>query len=80
MTEIIVVLPGRYVNEINQKYGVKVWITEMACSQPNGGVAGQVSYMRQAMSVLDNNPAVERCGPAAPRLCWCVSTRCRRRT
>ncbi len=56
---------ARYINEINQNYGQKVWITEWACPQPSGGLSGQVSFMRQALAVMDGNPAVERRAPAA---------------
>lgn len=55
----------RYVNEINQRYGLKVWITEFSCPQPNGGLSGQISFMRSALSFMDNSPAVERCAPHA---------------
>lgn len=57
----------RYVNQIASRYNAKVWITEFSCPQPSGGLAGQITYMRQVLSFMDSSPVVERCAAARLR-------------
>ena len=45
------------------RYGRPVWLTEFACplGPRAGGEAAQAAYMADALAVLDDAPAVERC-------------------
>ncbi len=51
-----------YVDEL-ARYGRPVWLTEFACplGPRAGGEATQAAYMANALAVLDDAPAVERC-------------------
>ena len=51
---------GRYLNDINTRYGRPIWLTELACPNPNGTLARQLKYARGAFKVLDENDYVER--------------------
>ncbi len=50
----------RYLNDINTRYGRRIWLTELACPNPNGTLARQLKYARGAFKVLDENDYVER--------------------
>ena len=50
----------RYLNDINTRYGRPIWLTELACPNPNGTLARQLKYARGAFKVLDESDYVER--------------------
>ena len=50
----------RYLNDIYTRYGLPIWLTELACPNPNGTLARQLRYARGAFKVLDEDDSVER--------------------
>ena len=51
----------RFLNDIWDRYQRPIWLTELACPNENGTLSRQVTYMRNALKVLDEDDAVERC-------------------
>lgn len=58
---------NRYLNDIWERYRRPIWLTELACPNEKGPLSRQISFMRGALKVLDEDDAVERCAadPAA---------------
>lgn len=50
----------RYLNDIYTRYGRPIWLTELACPNPNGTLDRQLKYARGAFKVLDEDDNVER--------------------
>ncbi len=56
-----VVVLCRYLNDIWSRYERPIWLTELACPNENGTLSRQVSFMRNALKLLDEDDSVERC-------------------
>ena len=52
---------ARFLNDIWDRYQRPIWLTELACPNENGTLSRQVTFMRNALKVLDEDDAVERC-------------------
>ncbi|BDA43889.1 probable alkali-sensitive linkage protein 1 [Coccomyxa sp. Obi] len=55
-----------FLNDIWDRYQRPIWLTELACPNENGTLSRQVTYMRNALKVLDEDDAVERYAWFAP--------------
>lgn len=45
---------------MHARYGLPVWLTELACPNENSTLARQLKYARGALKVLDEDDNVER--------------------